>query len=355
MKKKNFYKKSIVIILFVVITCITFVGISYLMRPVTTSRKNICGFYAEKKNSIDIVMIGGSVCHASWEPLEAWDKQGFTSYNFSAEALQPQVIEYMIAEIYKTQSPEILVIDLRPFQYGNLINWQEEVSNIERVAPFRNVADSMKYSLNRTMLINQCAPSLEEKWTYHFDIAKYHSALYSFLDAQNWQYIFNEKYLYTKGFEPLMGTFPFVVFDKNLVDEELPLEDNLNEMFISLLECCKQYDTNVLFIVYPHRSSEENEQKYNYMSRIIEEYGYDFIHANEYAEDMGLDWTTDFQDVDHLNIKGADKFTSFFAEYLQKEYNFIDKRNDKEYKNWNEDYLKWSAEMNQVRANMNAQ
>ena len=68
--------------------------LSYVMRPVTNSRKNLCGFYAEKSNSLDMVYVGGSACYAYWEPLAAWNEYGFTSFNFATESIQPQCIKY---------------------------------------------------------------------------------------------------------------------------------------------------------------------------------------------------------------------------------------------------------------------
>ena len=79
--------------------------LSYLYRPVTTSRMNVCGFYAEPENSLDVVYVGGSACYRYWEPLKAWKDYGFTSYNFATDAIQPQVIKYILEEIQKTQKP----------------------------------------------------------------------------------------------------------------------------------------------------------------------------------------------------------------------------------------------------------
>ena len=352
MNNKKIWLKIVTVGIFILVCCISFVLLSYLLRPVTTSRKNICGFYAEDSNSLDVVLVGGSVCYTSWEPLNAWNQYGFTSYNFAIDALQPQVIKYTLEEIRKTQSPELFVIDLRPFQYGDLIGDQENEINMERVAPFRNFSDNIKYSKNRFLAIEEGAPASEEKWTYHFDIAKYHSGLNSFLNFENWQYIFNEKRLYTKGFDGYEEANAVSVLDVRGITGELALEAEVDAIFEELLEYCKQNDLEVLFLVYAYGSSEADQKKYNYMERRIEEYGFGFLNANKHLNDMQLDFERDFHDVDHVSLLGADKYTKFLAEYLTEQYDLPDKRNEEEYGQWNEDYQIWNSEMEVIREDM---
>ena len=154
-----------------VIFMVLFVLLSYILRPVTMNRQTLCGFYAE--DCLDVMFVGGSCCYCTWQPLQAWSDYGYTSYNFASDAIQPQVVEYAIKESERYQNPELYVIDLRPFQYGDIVDDGE--MRMDRVAPFRNFVDNIKYSYNRYELINRYAPASEEKWTYHFDIAKYHS------------------------------------------------------------------------------------------------------------------------------------------------------------------------------------
>ena len=352
MNKKKIWLKIGVAFIFITICSVSFVLLSYLMRPITTSRKNICGFYAEEKNSLDVVFVGGSVCYTSWEPLRAWNEWGFTSYNFAIDAMQPQVIKYALEEIKKTQSPELYVIDLRPFQYGDVVGKQDTEINMERVAPFRNFVDNIKYSSNRFWAIENGAPKLEEKWTYHFDIAKYHSGISTFLNIQNWQYIFNEKSLYTKGFEGYAEAIEFEPFDVRGVTDSMQLGVELNLIFEDLLEYCSQTEMRVLFLVYGYGSSPEDQQKYNYMKTLITDKGFDYLNMNEYLYEMQLDFMTDYHDADHVTVLGADKYTNFLGVYLTENYDLPDKREDVAYMQWNKDYLRWNSEMEVLRDNL---
>lgn len=352
MSKKKVWLKIVVAFLFIGICLVSFVLLSYLMRPITTSRKNICGFYAEEKDSLDVVFVGGSVCYTSWQPLTAWNECGFTSYNLAIDAMQPQVIKFALEEIQKTQTPKLYVIDLRPFQYGDVIGWEDVEINMERVAPFRNFVDNIKYSSNRIAVIENYAPKQEEKWTYHFDIAKYHSGISSLLSVENWSYIFNEKKLYTKGFECHSESTEFEPFDVRGVTGEIQLSEELNRIFQELLEYCRQKEMNVLFLVYGYGSSPKDQQKYNYMKNLIEESGFGYLNMNEHLFDMGMDFKTDFHDADHVTLLGADKYTDYIISYLEENYELPDKRTDKTYAQWHEDYQRWNSEMEIIRENL---
>ncbi len=351
MKKRNLkYISSIGLL--AVFFMISFVLLTYLLRPVTNSRKNLCGFYAEADQSLDMVYIGGSACYAFWEPLSAWEEYGFTSYDFAVDALQPQSVKYMLKEIRKTQAPQLYVIDVRPFQYGNELNEEENVINMKRVAPFRNLSDNMKLSANRVELIRQWAPEQEEEWTYQFDIAKYHSNLQALISLENWNFIFNQKYLYTKGFDYYTQMNPVSFEDMRGVTAELPLEEAVDTLFVDLLEYCKEEGLQVLFIVHAYCNTDTDQQKYNYMEKKIGEYGFGFLNVNDYFYEIGLDTETDFQDVNHVNLLGADKYTDFLADYIDKNYDLPDKRKDSGYVRWNRDYIRWQEETEIVRKQM---
>ena len=338
------------IFIFGVAFVIGFILLSYLLRPVTNNRRIICGYYAEENT--DVVFVGGSDCYTAWQPLRAWEEYGFTSYNYAIDALQPQVIKYMLEEVRKEQTPELYVIDLRPFTYGDLISHQEGIRNIERVAPFRNFADNIKYSQNRYELIRNCAPEAEGEWTYHFDIAKYHNALNGIITGENWQYIFNEKKSVSRGFYPYDRSNPIELFETGGIEEEQILVDYIDELFIDLLDYCKDNKLQVIFLVYPYSGQAATQQKYNYMERKVSEYGFDYLDISDYLDEIALDVSVDFYDIDHLSLLGSDKVSDFIGGYIDARYDLPDNRSNAEYAEWNEDYTIWNIEMEQIRTKM---
>lgn len=348
-KKRKVRHLAVGISIFICAAIVGIVFLSYLYRPVTDSRRNICGFYAEPDNTLDMIYVGGSAAYCYWEPLQAWNDYGFTSYNFAADAMPPHVIKYILEEISKTQSPKLLLIDLRPFEYGE----QKSVANVDNVAAFRNVSDSFSYSWNRFQMIENGAPAGEEKWSYHFDFSKYHSLMGSALIEENQRYSDNKEELYSKGFKALSDIQIIERYDlSNHWTRVTKLTDEINTLFIDLLEYCRENELQVLFVVHDYQLTGDHQEKYNYMQLAIEEYGFDFINVNEYYEETGISIYRDFANLNHVNLLGADKYTAFLANYLNKNYDLPDKREDSEYASWHECFQRWNEEMNIIRQKM---
>ena len=48
--------------------------------------------------------------------------------------------------------------------------------------------------------------------------------------------------------------------------------------------------------------------------------------------ELNIDWNTDTKDGgDHLNVSGAQRVTEWFGRYIDKNYDFVDKRQDADY------------------------
>ena len=332
------------------ITGLGLILVTYLMRPISNCRKNICGYYAEGKNSLDMVYIGSSAAYYGWEPLRGFHERGFTSYNFGTDALQAQSIKYEVREIMKTQKPELLLIELRPFIYGAHVSEVDGLINIDRVAPFRNVSDNLKYSLNRYNYIHEAAPSGAPEWTYQFDLSMYHTLLSELVSKENWTYLLNQKHLYSKGF--------FYHNEIRYVELNMPedmeareaIDDKVNGYLLDLLTMLKSEcpDTKVCFVLMPYGAYDKEYANANYIMDEVKDYGYDVFNGMLYADEMELLGSEDFRDSDHMNLGGANKFSYYFADYLAENYNLPDHRNDSDYDTWYEDYNTWASEVDNV-------
>lgn len=346
---------SIISSVIIILILISFVPLSYLLRPVGYNRDNLNGFYAETPNSLDMVYIGGSACFLYWEPLRAWNQYGFTSYNFAHDTIPPQAIKYYIKEIKKTQTPKLWVIDLRPFQYGEEpFAGDMNIPNMSHEVPIRNGVDYMLYSKNRNDLIKASVGDKSERFSYYFDFIKYHSNWqnFGFLLYNCWESKSLKPFgLFTnildnpsKGFffQPKTQSVNFT--DYSSVKEETVIPARLNELFIDLIDYCTQEKLTVLFIVHSYCQTKEHKMKYNYMKRIIEDNGFEFLNTNDYCKDIGLDYSMDMFNNDHVNVFGAEKYTDFVAKYINKHYYLPDKRNQSAYEEWNTLYVDFESD-----------
>ncbi len=310
-------------------------------------RDNIVGLYAEKKNSLDMIYVGGSACYVYWEALRAWENYGYTSYNFAANTLTPQSIKYCIQEALKTQSPKLWVIDLRPFQYGNEKKKNGEVLNMYDEVAIRNVTDNLKHSTLRKELIDISVPAGQGKMEYYFPFLKHHSiainnllrdCFHVFTGELNFDDLvffgFQNKKNTLKGFAFINKTKAMDFTDYSHITETKPLQGVINEYFIDLLDYCKSVSIKPLFVVHSYCQKEEHKQKFNYMKQVIESYGFDFLNTNDYYQEVGLDYSFDLYNENHVNVFGAEKYTDFLSAYIKDRYEMPNHRGDPDYAEW---------------------
>lgn len=329
--------------------------ISYILRPYSgsASRKNLCGFYAEKDDSLDVVFVGSSSCFAFWEAMEAWKQYGIASYDFAAGTMPPQMLKYCLKEAARTQSPSLYVIDLRPFTVAETGYYLErEIMNMDHDVPLRNTIDNFKYSLNRFRMINECVPASYDKIPYYFDIIKYHTEWTRLADGQSLAYWKNSCHDSTKGFRLVDSVKPVKFKDCSGVKKRRQLSERLDGILYDLMDYCKEEKLPVLFLVNAYCQTKKEKAVYNYISDVAAEYGFDFLNTNDYYKEIGLDYSRDYYDASHVNIFGADKYTRFVADYLLEHYELEDRRGEAGYEQWDRDYEVWSREVQELKASI---
>ena len=292
------------------------------------------GFYALKKNSLDVCIVGTSGTFSAYCPMEAWEKYGFTSYNFCVNVMGADTFTYALKEVLKTQRPKLILIDVYPFiihqRVGNMKSAGEEYM-------IRYNTDGYRYSLNRCKLIHDVVPANYSKLSFYFDILKYDDGKFDF-SLRN--FACNN---FRRGYSnlPWLEGHPAIATDKLK-----PLEDEFDNDLETLIKYCKELssegDIKFLFMYYPYGNPRDDSIEYlNYIKQKIKVNNFDFMDCEEFLEEFNFDYMQDFWGDAHWNIFGAEKITAVVSRHLQEMFNFEDKRNEKNYKNWNEDLLAW--------------
>ena len=347
LKAKKIRKWSFLIIIFILISLLFIRVITYIMKPINENLNNIAGFYGEEKNTLDMVYIGGSAAFVYYEPLRAFEQEGIASYNYAANTIQPELYKTMIKEILKTQKPELIIIDARAFQYRGEEKPPTEVA-------YRNVLTGMPFSLNKIEFIYENVGKYlkEGKASYCFDIIKYHRDLKGASINNQIKMAFN---MYTN---PLKGFFFVTKVAKqtkaeNNTDKKTPIAEETEEILIDLLEYCKTTECNYLFVVSPYEEEKLHKENFNYISEIINQYGYNFLDANDFYDEMDLNFETDLYNDGHVNIFGAEKYTDFLIDYLQSNYNLSDRRKDPKYQSWFDLLDDWNKQVDSTKTEIN--
>lgn len=342
-------KRALSCILFLCIAAYIFAKTTYLFRNSDYDRTHIIGI--KEEDALDMVYIGGSAAFVYWQPLKAWNDCGFASYTYATNSMVAESIKYYMAEVLKTQDPQLFVIDIRPFQY-----WDAAVNE----GGIRRTTDSMDISLDRLKMVNYNLSHRDTDentdWvSYYLDIAKYHTNYEALGNPLNWEYSDNAAKCDNKGWEWMLSHAYLEKPTDFYTDERAVLEAGCEKVLYDLLDYCQEAEKEVLFVVCPYVITKEEQAKYNTLSDIIQSYGFQYLNANEYYDEMELDFTTDFYHISHVNCFGAEKYTAFLESYLDEHYDLPDHREDESYQKWDEDYIRFSEEEARAKENIHVQ
>ena len=328
------------IFIFILIISWLLVHVTYCIRTNGDVKDRFVGFYSEKRNTIDAVMIGSSPVYPCISNPMIYGDMGITMYPLASNMQRPVATKYLVEEALKTQSPDLFIFEMRM--------WTAEDENLlGNMAHTREVTDNMKYSLNRIKTINAMVEEPSERLTYYFDIMKYHSnwkTLALLSQLRTFRYEYPDE---LKGFVAHTTVGPAEKTDNAAITDREPIPAEQEEYLLDLLSYIKDHNLNALFVVVPYDVKEDEQKKINYISDIITNAGYNFLDMNQHVDEIGIDYDVDFKDYGtHTNVVGAYKVTKWFEDYLQKNYVdtgilAADHRNDTKFNSWNKAYELW--------------
>ncbi|MCF0229166.1 MAG: hypothetical protein HUJ76_05670, partial [Parasporobacterium sp.] len=317
---------------FVIILIIMINILTWILRGNDINTRQLIKGYKNVQGDIDVAFVGASNVSQFIMPLKAYNDYGFTSYDIAPTAALYDMLRYEVEFVKSTKAPHLYVIS---------VNYVFE-DIYEQV--IRNFSDSLSLfspirfrTLNYVLGIRDIAG--QEIFPYYFDLAKYHSNLYLLKSPEqyellSWDYV-----------HPYMGYFvyldseyePFIRPERT--DEAGTLTDFQRKILVDLLDYCRQEDLNVLFLNAVNISSLEAQKSFNAAAELIREYGYEVLNTNDYYDEIGLDFGTDFRDNNHLTCVGAEKYTAFISAYLHENYDLPDHRGEAGYSSWDEAYV----------------
>ncbi len=324
-------------VVFVLLFFIILLPVSYMVRTNGDVKDRFAGFYAEKKDSLDIVMIGSSPVFPYYAAPKLWGETGIAMYPLSTNVQRPAAMRYLAEEAEKSQSPALYIFEMRMFT-------MEEAGLMENMAYTRGVTDNLRHSPQRIRTIRGLVPEDDEegRLSYYFDIMKYHTNWKMLALPSEWANMFYCHRHPLKGytFRDEVGPQPKPLCGGAAGVLEIPEEQ---ETYLrELLSYLKENGQEALFIVSPYGELPDEQQMFNYMAGIVEESGYAFLNMNDYYDEIGIVFEEDFADYgSHTNAVGAEKCTDFLKEYLTAHYALPDHRGDASYDSWDKSYELW--------------
>ncbi len=336
-------KRIIAAVVFVCILIVSINCLGYFFRP--NDMNTDCFAYLDKEddNTLNVACIGSSAIYRFWIPQQAYEETGITSALVATAAQDMEAIPYLMEEIAKTQEVDLFVVEVRNSIAIEANKLADKYDQEDNTGSFALVATGMKQSLNRLEMIHEILVEDEEntELEWMLPLLKYHDNSHAFtadtiVSRLNGVGI-NDMYVRQTSAVNVNEKKEFVADD----DYVYPQEDK--EELDAIIEKGEELGIQVLLVATPYSPGKIRGALQLQMNDYIEEQGYPYLNMIGLEDEIGLDFTTDFYDSLHTNIAGAQKVTSYLANYLNENYTFTSRLNETQTAHWEKMCEKWDT------------
>lgn len=285
-------------------------------------------FYGQEE-AFDVLFLGTSHMLLGELPMELWNDYGIVSYNLANSSETLCTNYWQLVNALKYTKPKVVVVDLYAIDGGGKVN----------TTYLHNFTDMLPFSMLKLRIVTDLLP--KENWgEYLFEFSLYHS---------RWEELSGQDIMPVKTcakgaelrYEKMENTPP-VLIPKEEYDDN-PREGK--EYLQRLIDLCKKNDIDVILTYLPY-SEPEGEQRVANAGYIIADRN-QIPYINFLYEDMGglsINYATDCADISsHLNVSGARKTTAYLGRYIADNYDVPDRRTDKAYEHWYNDYEEYRS------------
>lgn len=306
-------EKIFKIIAFMIILLILLVILSRIVVPKNNTEEagmqeeRATGLLGERKNSIDMLILGDSESYTSIIPMKLWEEYGYTSYSFgtSGQSL-PDSLKFLYISS-KIQTPKLVALE----------------------------ANTIYNEMNITILMTRILQLM-------LPMAEYHDR---WKDLTPNDFFGNIEYTYTnymKGYYYKTDVNKAENTDYMAYTDEVEEVPKMSKLYLKIMNAyCKKIGAELM--IYSSPSAKNwNYARHNGIQKFADSQQIDYIDFNILQNELNIDWNNDTLDGgDHMNYKGAVKVTDYFGHYLNSKNILVNHKNDEEYNNWNEDLIKY--------------
>ena len=283
----------------------------------------LCGYY-DTTDAHDVIFVGDCEIYEGIVPTVLYEQYGITSYVRGSSQQTVWQSYYVLEETLKREPDvKVVVFNVLSLKYGQTP--REEISRMS--------LEDMRWSASKWSAIRASMTEDESLISYCLPLLRYHDR-WSSLTGEDFKRIFAKHEDIThQGYLMQTGIAPVDPTDTRepdaLIDSALPLRSM--EYLEKMRTLCEQYGAELVLIKSPTNSvkyywyDEWDAQIVSYAEEKNLTY-YNFIGMDE---ELGLDWSQDTYDAGlHLNVYGAEKFTSYLGALLQQKHGAGDRRGD---------------------------
>jgi hypothetical protein len=313
--------------IFIISALLVFTGKIVRAKFIGDSTTIVNGFYAEKKNDIDVIIIGSSNGFCTVDPVTLYDEYGIAAYDFCSSSQQMNMSLLYLKEALKRQSPRLIALEVN-YLVGDTLDYENE-------AALRWGFTDIPLSLNKLKCIYNVEGGLNaDFFSYVFPIFRYHGR-WNELSKIDYTYFCSDKTSYSKGYfeSCAVSETPVNLYGYDCEGDVFVDERNISYLD-EILDICNK--NNIKLMLF--KSPRENWYKYetSAVEKLAAERNIEFVDYNKiyYNGGIELDTSTDFRDYKHLNDYGAKKVTLHLGEFIKANYDIPDRRGEEIVNSW---------------------
>lgn len=329
------FKRIISIIIFISIFVLLLHGLSMAFIPNAEIASDVYnGFYELPKNSIDVEFIGDSSIYRGISPMEMYKQDGIAGYNLALTGARIKSVYEFFSDSLKYQKPKLVVMNTEFLYITRPQNKNLDKVNMQYQNTFKGkLVNVLKNDNNKFK-------SFDEKMKYLFPIFEFHDR-WNETNIESLSKVMRKKRYVTRGFIPSNLVRPYKydpeTYNDDSISDKMP--NNNFEYFLKILDLCKKNDIQVLFVTIPHPKIWNDARNKN-MLFLAKTYNFKYLELDIHK--TNINFLTDTKDAgNHLNTNGAVKLSKYLSTYIKENYKLPDRRKDKSYDFWNEDYEKY--------------
>ena len=323
----------------------------FSMGDADANRQTFKAFYAEPKDTIDVMYLGTSASNRYFINPLAYEEEGMTCFTIATMGMPMFFVPDLIDEVQKTQDPKLYIIEMR---------WLLKDRDLITDAHIRRVTDNLKYSSVKKDAIDTAFAEMdgskgmlgdigENGLDYYIPILKYHGRLAEG-NMSPGDFKLTATKNQTKGYVMSFNTTKQVnQFPGRVSKKREPLSDIAEHALDATLDKCdeltKDGDVQVMFVLSPYCCLKGQKPVFNTAFDKVRKRGYTVLDFNtpEMYQELGLDFDKDYYNSKHVNFIGAEKYTRYLTSYLKDHYDLPDHRGEAGYESWEDAFTAYEA------------
>jgi len=306
---------------------------------------NVKDFYGLPKNSLDVLTIGSSQVIKGFSAVEFYKNFGYSAYGL-ATSQQSILNSYAwIKESLKTQNEKIILLEAKMFFEGTpepqnrkgfdnmhlSLNKIKAAYNDSKQREVVGIYDETKKNKENGIDTTEASNFTENFLGLVFPIIRYHSR---FSEAASESKL-PSKYTNYRGYSisgVMCGNQTYVNLDETISSKRDFYGEN-RKYFQDIIDFCKK--KNIELIIFKNPDMDWDMERYNSVKEVADLNGIPYLDFNlkSLCDAIDFEYAADDQQLNHLNIYGAQKVTNYLGQYIKDNYDLgiSDKRNDEKF------------------------